>query len=49
MKFFKNRVRYSKNENYKKFYEEIKQDNVLRKEDIDYIDNKSTKNRKYEL
>ena len=35
MKFIKNKVRYSKNETYKKVYEELKIDNILRQEDID--------------
>lgn len=49
MKFIKNKVRYSKNETYKKVYEELKSDNILRQEDIDFIDNKNTKRRNYEL
>lgn len=49
IKFLKNRVRHYKDENYKKVYEEMKKDNVLRQEDIDYIDNKSSKKRNYEL
>lgn len=49
IKFLKNKIRYYKNETYKKVYEELKQDNVLRKEDIDTIENKITKNRNYEL
>ncbi len=43
MKFINNKVRYSKNEIYKKVYEELKSDNILRQEDIDFIDNKNTK------
>ena len=38
-----------KDESYKKVYEELKQDNVLRKEDIDTIENRTTKSRNYEL
>ena len=49
VKFLKNRVRYYKDESYKKVYEELKQDNVLRKEDIDTIENRTTKSRNYEL
>ena len=49
IKFLKSKIRYYKNETYKKVYEELKQDNVLRKEDIDTIENKITKNRNYEL
>ena len=49
MKFIKNKVRYSKNETYKKVYEELKIDNILRQEDIYYIDNKNIKKKNYEL
>lgn len=49
MKFIKSKVKYSKNETYKKVYEELKSDNILRQEDIEFIDNKNTKKRKYEL
>ena len=53
VKFLKNRVRYYIDESYKKVYEELKQDNVLRKEDIETIENKTIKNknksRNYEL
>ena len=49
IKFLKNRIRYYKDENYKKVYEELKQDNILRKEDIDTIENKIIKNKNYEL
>ena len=49
MKFIKNKVRHSKSETYKKVYEELKIDNILRQEDIDFIDNKNTKKRSYEL
>ncbi len=49
IKFLKNRIRYYKHESYKKVYEELKQDNVLRKEDIDTIENRTTKSRNYEL
>ncbi len=42
MKFIKNKVRHSKSETYKKVYEELKIDNILRQEDIDFIDNKNT-------
>ena len=51
IKFFKNKVRFYKDESYKKVYEELKQDNVLRKEDIETIENKiiKNKNRNYEL
>ena len=49
MKFIKNKVRHSKSETYKKVYEELKIDNILRQEDIDFIDNKNTKKRNYEL
>ena len=48
MKFFKNRVRYYADESYKKVYEAMKKDNILRQDDIDYIDNKNVKNKKYE-
>lgn len=48
MKFFKNRVRYYADESYKKVYEAMKKDNILRQDDIDYIDNKTVKNKKYE-
>ena len=43
MKFIKNKVRYSKNETYKNLYEDLKTDNILRQEDIDFVDNKNTK------
>lgn len=49
MKFIKNKVRYSKSETYKKVYEELKSGNILRQEDIDFIDNKNAKKRNYEL
>lgn len=49
MKFFKNRVRYYKDESYKRIYEQMKENKVLRKEDVDYIDNKNGKKRNYEL
>ena len=49
IKFIKNKVRYSKNEIYKKVYAELKSDNMLRQADIDFIDNKNTKKRNYEL
>ena len=51
IKFLKNRIRYYKDESYQKVYEVLKQDNVLRKEDIDRIENKmiKNKNRNYEL
>ena len=42
MKFIKNKARHSKSETYKKVYEELKIDNILRQEDIDFIDNKNT-------
>ena len=45
MKFFKNRVRYYADESYKKVYEAMKKDNILRQDDIDYIDNKNVKKR----
>lgn len=48
MKFFKNRVRYYADESYKKVYEAMKKDNILIQDDIDYIDNKNVKNKKYE-
>ena len=48
MKFFKNRVRYYADESYKKVYEAMKKDNILRQDDIEYIDNKNVKNKKYE-
>ena len=38
-----------KNEIYKKVYGELKSDNILRQADIDFIDNKNTKKRNYEL
>ena len=49
MKFIKNKVTHSKSEIYKKVYQELKIDNILRQEDIDFIDNKNTKKRNYEL
>lgn len=49
MKFFKNGVRYYKDESYRKVYEEMKKDNVLRQEDINFIENKNAKKRNYEL
>lgn len=49
MKFIINKVRYLKSETYKKVYEELKSDNILRQEDIDFIDNKNTKKKNYEL
>ena len=49
MKFIKSKVTHSKNEIYKKVYQELKIDNILRQEDIDFIDNKNTKKRNYEL
>jgi len=49
MKFFKNGVRYYKDESYRKVYEEMKKDNILRQEDINFIENKSAKKRNYEL
>lgn len=49
IKFIKNKVRYSKNGIYKKVYAELKSDNILRQADIDFIDNKNTKKRNYEL
>lgn len=49
MKFIKNKVTHSKSETYKKVYQELKIDNILRQEDIDFIDNKNTKKRNYEL
>lgn len=49
IKFLKNRVRYYKDENYNKVYEELKKDNILRQEDIEKIENKNIKNKKYEL
>lgn len=49
MKFIKNKVTHSKSENYKKVYQELKIDNILRQEDIEFIDNKNTKKRNYEL
>ena len=53
VKFLKNRIRYYKDESYKKVYEELKQDNILRKEDIETVENKiiknKNKNRNYEL
>lgn len=49
MKFIKNKVTHSKSETYKKVYQELKIDNILRQEDIDFIDNKNTKKRSYEL
>lgn len=49
MKFIKNKVTHSKSENYKKVYQELKIGNILRQEDIDFIDNKNTKKRNYEL
>lgn len=49
MKFIKNKVTHSKSETYKKVYQELKIDNILRQEDIDFIDNKNTKKGSYEL
>ncbi len=49
IKFLKNRVRYYKDESYNKIYEELKKDNALRQEDIEKIENKNIKNKKYEL
>lgn len=49
IKFLKNRVRYYKDESYNKIYEELKNDNALRQEDIEKIENKNIKNKKYEL
>ena len=51
IKYLKNKVRYYRDESYKKVYEELKQDNVLRKQDIETIENKiiKNKNRNYEL
>lgn len=49
MKFIKNKVTHSKSETYKKVYQELKIDNILRQEDIEFIDNKNTKKRNYEL
>lgn len=49
MKFIKNKVTHSKSDIYKKVYQELKIDNILRQEDIDFINNKSTKKRNYEL
>ena len=49
MKFFKNGVGYYKDESYRKVYEEMKKHNVLRQEDINFIENKSAKKRNYEL
>ena len=51
IKYLKNKVRFYKDESYKKVYEELKQDNVLRKQDIETIENKiiKNKNRNYEL
>ena len=45
----KQKERISKSEIYKKVYQELKIDNILRQEDIDFIDNKNTKKRNYEL
>ena len=51
IKYLKNKVRFYKDESYKKVYEELKQDNVLRRQDIETIENKiiKNKNRNYEL
>lgn len=49
IKLIKNKVTHSKSETYKKVYQELKIDNILRQEDIDFIDNKNTKKRSYEL
>ena len=38
----------SVDESYKKVYEAMKKDNILRQDDIDYIDNKNVKSKKYE-
>ena len=47
--FFRNKVRYYKDESYKKVFESMKIENILRKEDIDFVETKNGKNRKYEL
>ena len=44
-----NYISQNKNEIYKKVYAELKSDNILRQADIDFIDNKNTKKRNYEL
>ena len=43
MKFFKNRVRYYADESYKKVYETMNKNKILRQDDMDYIDNKNVK------
>ena len=47
--FLRNKVRYYKDESYKKVFEAMKFENILRKEDIDFAEKKNGKNRKYEL
>ena len=47
--FFRNKVRYYKDESYKKVFESMKFENILRKEDIDFVEKKNGKNIKYEL
>lgn len=47
--FLRNKVRYYKDESYKKVFESMKIENILRKEDIDFVEKKNGKNRKYEL
>ena len=47
--FLRNKVRYYKDESYKKVFESMKDENILRKEDIDFVEKENGKNRKYEL
>lgn len=47
--FLRNKVRYYKDESYKKVFESMKLENILGKEDIDFVEKKNGKNRKYEL
>ena len=47
--FLRNKVRYYKDESYKKVFESMKFENILRKEDIDFVEKKNGENRKYEL
>ena len=41
--------RYYKDESYRTVYAEMKKDTILRQEDINFIENRSTKKRNYEL
>lgn len=41
--FLRNKVRYYKDESYKKVFESMKIENILRKEDIDFVEKKMEK------